>query len=222
MLRHKEFVASFKCDVVHVHWVCGAFMNARALNSISKSVRVVLTMHDGFGLYGVEHYRQQFARMFFWCSVMGYFSSRHRSKLIKGYRIIVPSRWLYNQVAASYIAGQNRLFYLPNTLDNETQVSAQRAITKTTEQIDRGGSDLVRPFRISMGAMTGDSDGRKGIRQALNILEKLQRPFVLTTFGGGEPFDSEYCIEHVNHGLLSQDQVLDVFADSDLVLVPAL
>ena len=66
-----------------------------------------------------------------------------------------------------------------------------------------------------MGAMTGDADPRKGMRRR-EILAGVCRPFVLVTFGGGEPIEAPYCVRHVNLGVLPQDEVLRIFSSSDL------
>ena len=75
---------------------------------------------------------------------------------------------------------------------------------------------------ISMGAMTGGRDSRKGTKQAIKILESVSRPFMLITFGGKIDIEATTCEKHINLGLLTQSEVLEILSLSDLVVVPSL
>ena len=56
MPRIREFLEFYNADLVHIHLVCGVFFNAKAVSKIRACKPVVITMHDCFGLFGLDHY----------------------------------------------------------------------------------------------------------------------------------------------------------------------
>lgn len=223
MPRIKEFLKFYDADLVHIHWVCGTFFNAQAVSKVCKYKPVVITMHDCFGLFGLDHYSPLFSKLNWIADLLALRQQRHRQKHIKNLVLVTPSRWLYNLVAPSYLGEQNQVFHIPNILLNETLPKSSNLESSHQSELE-----IIKEMNnkntlcISMGAMTGGRDLRKGTKQAIKILESVSRPFALITFGGRINFEAEACINHINLGLLSQSEVLDVLALSDLVVVPSL
>tara|TARA_Y200000002_G_scaffold302130_1_gene257435 strand:- start:8432 stop:9622 length:1191 start_codon:yes stop_codon:yes gene_type:complete len=221
--RIKEFLKFYDADLVHIHWVCGAFFNAQAVSKVCKYKPVVITMHDCFGLFGLDHYSPRFSKQNWIADLLALRQQRHRQKHIKNLVLVTPSRWLYNLVAPSYLGEQNQVFHIPNILLNETLPKSSNLESSHQSELE-----IIKEMNnkntlcISMGAMTGGRDLRKGTKQAIKILESVSRPFALITFGGRINVEAKACINHINLGLLSQSEVLDVLALSDLVVVPSL
>jgi glycosyltransferase involved in cell wall biosynthesis len=223
MPRVNEFLRFYNADLVHIHWVCGAFLNAKAISKVRTYRPVVITMHDCFGLYGLDHYSPRLSEPNMAADLIALLQQRHRKKYIKNLALVIPSRWLYNQVVPSYLGAQNQVFHIPNILFSGTlmqppnlETSHQSKIKVIREMINKD------TLCISMGAMTGARDLRKGTKQAIKILESISRPYVLITFGGCVNIEAPTCVNHINLGLLSQSEVLDVLSLSDLVVVPSL
>ena len=223
MPRTKEFLKFYNADVVHIHWVCGAFFNAKAVAKVSKYKPVVITMHDCFGLFDLDHYSPRFSKPNWASGLLALFQHRHRQKHIKNLILVTPSRWLYNQVAPSYLGAQNKVFHIPNILLPGTLPQSPNLAFMHQPKLEIINEIINKDtLCISMGAMTGGRDLRKGTKQAIKILESISRPFVLITFGGRIDIEAPACTNHINLGLLSQHEVLDVLSLSDLVFVPSL
>ena len=83
MPRIKEFLKFYDADLVHIHWVCGAFFNAQAVSKVCKYKPVVITMHDCFGLFGLDHYSSRFSKQNWIADLLALRQQRHRQKHIK-------------------------------------------------------------------------------------------------------------------------------------------
>ncbi len=223
MPRIKEFLKFYNADLVHIHWVCGAFFNAQAVSKVCKYKPVVITMHDCFGLFGLDHYSPRFSQPNWAAGILSLRQQRHRQKYIKNLVLVTPSRWLYNQVVASYLGSQNQVFHIPNILPHEPLQKSSVLATSHQAELEIIKEMINKnTLCISMGAMTGGRDSRKGTKQAIKILESVSRPFMLITFGGKIDIEATTCEKHINLGLLTQSEVLEILSLSDLVVVPSL
>lgn len=223
MPRIEEFLQFYNADLVHIHWVCGAFFNAKAVLKVRTYRPVVITMHDCFGLFGLDHYSPRLSEPNLAAGLLAFRQQRYRQKHIKNLVLVTPSRWLYNQVVSSYLGAQNQVCHIPNILLPGTLPESHNLATLHQPELkvirEMINKDTVC---ISMGAMKGGRDLRKGTKQAIKILESISRPYALITFGGSVNIEAPACVNHINLGLLPQSEVLEVLSLSDLVVVPSL
>jgi len=122
-----------EADIVHLHWITGAFLSLRALKGILKSGKpVVWTFHDMWAFTGgchyaldCERYREQCGR----CLYMKRPGNRdlsHRvwkrkQKLFSQYHatVVAPSRWMADCARASSLLGHWDTRVIPYSVDTE-------------------------------------------------------------------------------------------------------
>ncbi|PID92320.1 MAG: glycosyl transferase family 1 [Bacteroidetes bacterium] len=128
--RHPEVRSA---DVLHLHWINGAFLSLRDLSALFRSGKpVVWTLHDMWAFTGGCHYALEcrtFEDECGNCLYLKHPSDRDLSHRVwkakaaflrdAGLQIVCPSRWLKKEVRASSLLGKMDSCVIPNPIDKE-------------------------------------------------------------------------------------------------------
>lgn len=117
-------------DVIYLHWICKGVLNYRNISSLlKKGKKVIWVMHDMFPVTGGCHHAMGCERYKLECTDCPFWS-RHSRKASRQFlnkkRLVLednmywvaPSKWLYNLSCQSPAINNERLFRIPNIINN--------------------------------------------------------------------------------------------------------
>jgi len=137
-------------DIVHLHWIGGAFA---ALSDLARiSAPLVWTLHDAWGFTGGCHYPGDCVRWSAHCGQCPQLKSSAERDLSAANRkrklafsasvaaFVLPSRWLAELLAASGMASREKIHVIPNGVDGAKfevvdQLAARRRLELSANAI---------------------------------------------------------------------------------------
>ncbi|MGN1277354.1 MAG: glycosyltransferase [Floccifex sp.] len=204
-------------DIIYLHWVCGGFINFKELNRIIQLNKpVIWYMHDMFPITGgchhsfdCEGYRdgcvdcpffEKHKRM----TAHHHFSKKKKIKEHKNMYWVSPSEWLYECAKASLAIDENRLFLVPNVIDD--------GFIGIDKKISRAVLNLPLDKKIILyGADHVVTNPYKGFDYFCGVMDKLKNDFrqeeiLVLMFGCGE---NDVICERINYNIRFVGMVYD-------------
>lgn len=222
------------CDIVHLHWVGGGFLQLSALAKIRRPV--VWTMHDMWNFTGGCHYSGPCNRYEGSCGACPQLYSSRENDLSrwtskrkeKAYEdlgspvFISPSRWLAATAANSGLLAGHRIEVIPNGMDTTIFRPLDRAFCREALGLPRDKKLLL------FGAVDATSDRRKGflvLAEALRGLASNGLPDLeVVIFGASGSADAaDFGLRQHFLGILRDDVSLSLaYSAADAVVIPSL
>lgn len=220
-------------DLLHLHWINNGFMRIETLPRFNKPL--VWTFHDMWPFTGGCHYSDGCNEFRTSCGACPQLHSNRardlsrrvleRKKLAWGntpFDIVAPSRWLAEVASSSELLRHCAVHVIPNAID--TTVFAP--LDKGTARASLG---LPPDEKIILfGALTGDSDKRKGFHFMAPLLAKLAErhdtAIHLAVIGMKVPPDGQAFPFPVTYlGVLdSDDTIVRAYSAVDVLVVPSI
>jgi len=171
-------LASWRSDLIHLHWVTDGFMNIGAIGALDQPV--VWTLHDMWAFTGGCHYDEGCGRYRESCGSCPALGSRRdhdlssrvwkrkrRATIGRNWTIVTPSRWLADRARESSLLHRARIEVIPNGLD----LGLFRPLDKSfCRQLLGLPSDKKL---VLFGALGATSDQRKGFQYLVPALKTL-------------------------------------------------
>lgn len=184
-------------DVVHLHWVCGGFMQIETLKQITAPI--VWTLHDMWPMTGGCHYSRSCNRFEDTCGQCPHLGSNYDLDLSRltwkrkkkawqdiSIQAVAPSRWIADQAQRSSLLGDCKIDVIPNALDETVFRPIKQSTARDVLNLPAGDVDL-----LLFGALGPESNPRKGfslLQETLDHLsEKNGQNVQLAIFGTSEP-----------------------------------
>ena len=231
--RLNTAVHSLEPDLIHLHWICGGFLQIETIASFDSPI--VWTLHDMWPMTGGCHYSGScdgYQSRCGQCPQLGSQSLVDLSRLTwlrkrmswtnLDMTIVTPSRWLAKCVQSSSLLESFRTEVIPYGLD----LDVYRPID--TEQA-RNLLNLPQNITLVLfGAVNSTSNPRKGfdlLLRALNRLEVKQstKTVELAIFGASSPEEgSELPLPTHYLGSFSDDVALRLlYSAADVFVAPS-
>jgi glycosyltransferase involved in cell wall biosynthesis len=186
-----------QADIIHLHWIGSGTMPIASLPRLRSPI--LWTLHDEWAMTGGCHYAgscqgfqlkcgkcPQLASAFAWdlSRFTWHWKHKHWSRLRLS--LVAPSRWMAERAKQSSLLHDFPIRVIPNGIDTSRYRPLER-------QMARGllGLPLAKQL-ILFGAMSGDSDPRKGFQYLQPALQKLAlegwaEKAELIVFGASKP-----------------------------------
>ncbi|MDP0489990.1 MAG: glycosyltransferase [Verrucomicrobiota bacterium JB023] len=220
--------------LVHIQWTQNGFMPLSLIPSIEAPI--VWTFHDLWPVCGSFHHEYENDLRY-----PGAYTASNRPRDRKGLDLdrrvavrkakiyqtapihaIVPSRWMAEQVKASYLWQDRPLEVIPCGLDTRLFKPLDRAFARQLLNLPS------EKTLILFGAMYAGSDKNKGYSQLRAALDQLSLPqdqVELAIFGMSAPAPGEEPLPYPAHwlGVLRDPQTLAaLYSAADVMVVPSL
>lgn len=188
---------SFNPDLLHLHWICRAFVNVSTLARIKKPI--IWTFHDMWPFTGGCHYAgdcEGYKHSCGSCPKLGSkfakdisrWTLRRKKKLWKNINlyIVTPSKWMKSCVEQSSLFKNYPIDVIPNGID----LTLFRPISKRFARI-KLGLPLNKKL-ILFGAIDATKSTRKGFQLLLSAMKSFSHSEVhnkteLVIFGASNP-----------------------------------
>ena len=220
-------------DIVHLHWICGGMLRIEDLSIIKAPI--VWSLHDMWPFTDGPHYCEDTNSYIKECGksrVLGSNNSgtlsrkvfkrkQNTYKKLNNLHIVGLSNWINNCSMSSTLLKEKKHINLPNPIDVNIFKPLDKSISKYIHNLPKDKKLVL------FGAMNAATDPRKGFRELLESLEKLNENNVeLVIFGSSKPkeksqISTRYKINYI--GQLSDDISLNVLYNAvDVMVVPSL
>lgn len=226
-------IESYSPDVVNIHWIGGETMSIAEIGRIKRPV--VWTVHDMWLFCGSEHYTTD-SEDSRWRS--GYTAdpgtraelgfdldrwvwARKKKRWRMPMSVVAPSKWLAKCASASALLREQVVTCIPNPLDTDCFAPRNRAFSREVFGLPEHG------FLIAFGAISGQSDPRKGfdlLRGALSHVRAAypEIPLHAVVFGQSAPVGAELPVPVKWLGHLHDDASLSLlYSAVDVAVVPS-
>ncbi len=230
----KHQIAGFNPDIIHMHWICGGFLNVRSIASFNKPV--VWTMHDMWPFTGGCHYAGDCKKYENRCGACPQLSSSRENDLSrsvndKKFRSwdgmdltpIAPSRWLKKCGTSSRVFRNKSIVVIPNCIDTQVFKPVEQSVARSILNLPVDKKILL------FGAVSATSDKRKGfelLEKAIIEFEKRAEAdeYLLLVFGSLAPsLPPGFGIETRYLGRLNDDTSLVLaYSSADAFILPSL
>lgn len=221
-----------EADIVHLHWINYSFISNHALERLFKNKKIVWTLHDMWPFTAGCYYDSECGQ---------YKKGCHACQLIKqdngvsenawkkkkslyekanDLTFVGCSKWITDCAAQSMLTKRFSCINIPNPID--TSVFYEEDREKTRKKLGAKEDEKI----IVFGAMTADSDERKGYRyllEALNELSKLEQNYRAVVFGNkGELHFDGLNIPVTGLGMIHDDNKLrKIYSAADVFVAPS-
>ncbi|MDB9430537.1 glycosyltransferase family 4 protein [Microcystis aeruginosa CS-555/01A07] len=227
-------VAQLAPDIINLHWVNAGYLQIETVARLNKPL--VWTIHDMWPFTGGCHYSGECDRYMKSCGSCPQLHSdqdwdisrwvwQRKAKNWKNLNltIITPSRWLADCAKNSSLFQNLRIEVIANGLDIKTYRPIEQKLARHLLNLPHDKQLIL------FGAMSANSDHRKGFQFLLPALQKLnqtKQPYQieLVVFGASEPIDSPDLGFKVHYlGRLNDDILLAlVYSAADVMIVPSI
>lgn len=204
-------------DVVHLHWVNGGMLRIEDIAKINA--KVVWTLHDMWPLCGGWHYEEDLASRYQKKIDQIIFKRKKKVFLImNNLTLIGVSRWIQECANQSELFENKKVANLPNPLNTKIYKPADRYFSRELWNLPQDKKLIL------FGAMAPTSDARKGFRELLESLFRINTKDVeFVVFGSSEPkipLDIGCKIHYMN--VVNDDVSLTaLYSSVDVMLVPS-
>jgi glycosyltransferase involved in cell wall biosynthesis len=221
-------------DVVCLHWVAGAFLDARQLRAIGRPI--VWRLSDIWPFSGGCHYPGAcagFERACGHCPQLGSADADDLSRdgyrcREQGYRglditVAAPSRWIADLARRSSLFGGRRIEHIPTGVDLSVFRPHDSAAARRALGLPDDGRIVL------FGALSATEDPRKGYRHLLGTIERLagsgRRNLTCVVFGGAAADEAgEFCGYPLRHlgRIDGEAKLAQVYSAADVLIAPFL
>lgn len=230
--RLTSIINQSDADIVHLHWINGAFLSIRDILKIKKTL--VWTLHDSWPFCGTEHHPnilesdQRY--------IEGY-KTRNFPQSSRGIDLdkwiwrwkcfcwknlkchfIAPSRWEAKCFEESALFHGQKCHVIPNTLNTDIFTIGNRASIRKKLHIP------VDKHVILFGAMNYNDPikGSQYLAQALQLLPQKDSIFLLF-FGNSDALDEQLCIPGHGCGYVTEDaKMAELYQAADVFVCPSI
>lgn len=220
-------------DIVHLHWICGGFVQIESIGKIDKPM--VWTLHDMWPFTGGCHFSGSCSKYIDHCGSCPQLVSRRDRDLSrwvvrrkeKGWKdaklhIVAPSRWLADKARASKLFRHRQIVVIPNCIDSNRFKPIDRSVARAILGLPHDKK------LIMFSAMNFRSDPRKGFPLLLDSLTELRRgdpelDLEIVLVGQSEPREP-LAMGYPTHymGRLHDDVALALtYASADVFVTPS-
>lgn len=179
-------------DIIHLHWVCGGFVNLKTIRTIKKPI--VWTLHDMWPFTGGCHYSGDCKAYTLKCGCCPQLGSKNEYDLSRlnwrrkrkwdrlNIMAVSPSRWIGECAKESSLFKNVGIDWIPNGIDFSTYKPGDKNVIRNILNLP------VNKKIILSGAFKAANDVRKGFSNFKSIVEKLDewgclKDVVLVFFG---------------------------------------
>jgi len=217
-------------DIVHLHWVCGGMMKIEDISRIKAPI--VWSLHDMWAFTGGCHYDEECGRYQGNCGYCKVLNSnkehdlssciiKRKNKSFKNNDFIIVglSQWLASAAKESYLFKDNKVVNLPNPIDTDLFKPFNKKQARQLWNLPENKKLIL------FGAVGATGDPRKGYRELMNALSKLNiEDIELVVFGSSEPkgmpdlkFESHYIDR-----LYDDISLITLYNACDVMVVPSI
>ncbi|NEW96029.1 glycosyltransferase [Rhodopseudomonas sp. BR0G17] len=221
-------------DVVCLHWIAGAFLDARRLRAIGKPI--VWRLSDIWPFSGGCHYPGACTRFAQACGECPQLNSAEAGDLSRdghrrreqGYRglditVAAPSRWIADLARRSSLFGGRRIEHIPTGVDLSVFRPHDPAGARHALGLPAEGRIVL------FGALGATEDPRKGYRHLLGTIERLaaagRRDLTCVVFGGAAAGEigqlGGFPLHHLGR-IDGEAELARVYSAADLLIAPFL
>jgi glycosyltransferase involved in cell wall biosynthesis len=225
---------STPADIVHLHWIGGAFLPIKALRRFVAPI--VWTLHDMWAFTGGCHYDDGCGRFTDRCGSCPQLGSRNAADISRAIwsmkasawselpiTVVSPSRWLAAEARRSSLFAERRIEVIPNGVDLSTFRPLHKQQAKAALGIPAGCKLVL------FGAISATTDPRKGyeyLQQALSILgvdPQWHGTLQLMVFGGSTAHqDAAFPFPVRSTGEVRDDtRLVTLYSAADVMVVPS-
>lgn len=221
-------VASFKPDVVNLHWICDGFQSIEAIGRYR--LPIVWTLHDMWPMTGGCHYSGTCERYMAQCGQCPTLGSHRDADLSRWtWRrkqsawhddqmvIVTPSQWLARCARNSSLFRDHRVEVIPNGIDLDRFKPIDKRLARQIL-----GLPETPPLAL-FGAMSGST--RKGahhLKAALQHLQRTRQDIELVVFGNRQQQQELSRLKTHYLGHLSDEVTLCLaYAAADVFVAPS-
>lgn len=224
-----------EADIVNLHWVNYGYLSYKGIRKLALNKKIVWTLHDMWPFTAGCYYNRECNQYHQQCRNCDYVRAKYsasRTKRIyeekeKMYQVPVNinfvgcSKWITQCASQSALTRRFHCDTIHNPIDIETFVP--RKLSHIRKKL--GISDDTNI--ILFGAMTSDSDPRKGyqyLKEALQLIDiDCETENVLAVvFGNQNEIDDELSMSVKGLGMISDDIVLsEIYSMADVFVAPS-
>lgn len=227
-------IAEIDPDIIHLHWICGGYLNIETIAKFNKPI--VWTLHDMWPFTGGCHYSGECDHYIQSCGACPQLHS-HRNwdlsrwvwqRKAKAWKdlnltIVTPSRWLAKCAKVSSLFQGLRIEVIPNGIDNQRYKPIDKQLAKNLIGLPSDKQIIL------FGAVDATSDPRKGFHLLTSALQKLsyslkQDQIELVVFGSSQPSQPpDFGFKAHYLGRLNDDISLSIlYAAADVFVAPSI
>ena len=212
-------------SLIHIHGFNGA-LGLNELARLGETHRIIWTLHDMNPFTGGCHYSLDCTqyksqctncpavKLPFQSAVEGHQEAKIATlKNLPDLRIVAPSQWLANEASQSAVLAGREIAIIPNPFGPE--FLPNHKFSEVPSKPEAGLRFLIVAANLS--------DPVKNVAEAVAAFHRLRvispRSQLNLVGGGGREFSGEHV---TNHGLLESDQLGELFARCDVILIPSL
>lgn len=221
-----------EADVVHLHWINYSFLSSGALKRLLMNKKTVWTLHDMWPFTAGCYYDNECGQYQEGCSVCPLIREDHGIskkawhkkqeifRKAKDLTFVGCSRWIAECAAKSQLTKAFPSVAIPNPIDTDVFRETDREAFRRKLNVKNGQKVIV------FGAMTADSDERKGYKYllaALKLLSQSSQEYRAVIFGNkGEIHFDEVKIQVTGLGMIRDDAVLcKIYSAADVFVAPS-
>ena len=231
-----NWINSFDCDVVNLHWIGFDMLSVKDIAKIKKPI--VWTMHDTWPFCGAEHYPNVLENDFRYTQE---YTRKNKPKTTRGPDVcrstwelkrkylsqkemffISPSNWEREEIQKSSLFSKKPCVTIPNIIPHSVfNVKEKKDIRRVLNIPD---DKIVLGFGAAY-----DIDNPKGIKGSfllLKALQELKNPekYFFVVFGNvTEKFASKISIPFFSAGFISNENILALLYNAcDVFICPSL
>ena len=220
-------------DIVHLHWINYSFLSDKALKRLVETKKIVWTLHDMWPFTAGCYYDNECGQYQKGCSrcsllkknpdmcVSSWKKKERIFQTAKDLTFVGCSSWITECASKSKLTENFRCITIPNPID--TDIFYEEGRDAFRRKLGAGSEQKVVVF----GAMTADSDERKGYKyliEALKILAGSAQSYLAVVFGNkGEIRSDEFGIQVIGLGPIQDDSILrQIYSAADVFVAPSI
>jgi len=223
-LRHVEPVQW--ADIIHIHWANHGFVDLKEIRKWKKPV--IWTMRDMWPFTGGCHHSSSCDKYLSFCGCCPVLGSRREKDLSRmalriklrnlpaaGIHWVAISNWLKSRASLSAVLKNEPIHVIFSGID----CSAFRKVDKGNA---RAMMNLPADAKIILIGAANIREEYKGYRYIINVLNKINREYLIVTFGNGKIIPDEVHQQVMNFGYLNDENVLAaLYSAADVFLAPS-
>ncbi len=231
-VNHK--VRAINPDIVHLHWVCGGFLNPATYPRFKKPI--VWTLRDMWGFTGGCHYTKGCEKYGKSCGKCPHLASKRENDLSRwvwkrkfkawerlDMTIICISYWLADCARKSSLFCNKRIEVIHNALDESVFRPLPKNVARNIFKLKQNKKIIL------FGALDGIREWHKGFHLLAEALKKLSQngfgeDYELVVFGSTKPDDGPDVGMRVHYlGRFHDDVTLALlYSAGDVTVVPSI
>ena len=229
--RLVEFINNSEADLIHLHWFQDELLSISDISKITKPV--VWTLHDMWGFCGAEHLssnkrfiegytRQNRLPNYKFFDFNEWTWKRKQKYWHKPMHIITPSNWLLTKAHQSALMNSWEIVHIPHPINTSDWKPMDRNLAR--KKLNLNEEVII----ISLGSIGVFSDSNKGLSNALESLNELNKIFPnknieILIYGQRSNFktiESPFKINYFDE-IKSDDDIRHIISSSNLTLIPS-